>query len=201
MEGKIMLDETKIENIKVKARANHVPILQDDSMQFIQTLLEIKKPASILEVGTAVGYSALQFSKHLKEGGKIVTMELDENTANVARDNIKELGMENVIEVVNADAYEHMKTLEGPFDVVFIDAAKGQYMKYLEEALRLTKPGSLIIADNVLLRGMVMSDYNEHKHRTAVKRLREYINAVTTNPNLVSCVLDVGDGVAVSAVK
>lgn len=201
MEGKIMLDETKIEKIKVEARANHVPILQDDSMKFIQTLLEIKKPESILEVGTAVGYSALQFSKHLKEGGKIITMELDENTANIARNNIKELGMESVIEVVNTDAYEHMKTLEGPFDVVFIDAAKGQYMKYLEEALRLTKPGSLIIADNVLLRGMVMSDYNEHKHRTAVKRLREYINAVTTNPNLVSCVMDVGDGVAVSAVK
>ena len=201
MEGRIMLDETKIEKIKVEARANHVPILQDVSLQFIETLREIKKPASILEVGTAVGYSALQFSKHLKEGGKIVTMELDENTANIARSNIKELGMESVIEVVNTDAYEYMKTLEGLFDVVFIDAAKGQYMKYLEEALRLTKPGSLIIADNVLLRGMVMSDYNEHKHRTAVKRLREYINAVTTNPNLVSCVMDVGDGVAISVVK
>jgi predicted O-methyltransferase YrrM len=201
MEGRIMLDEIKIERIKIDARENHVPILQDDSMQFIQTLLEIKKPSSILEVGTAVGYSALQFSKHLKEGGEIITMELNENTANVARGNIKELGMDNVIKVVNTDAYEYMKTLEGKFDVVFIDAAKGQYMKYLEEALRLTRPGSLIIADNVLLRGMVMGDYNEHKHRTAVKRLREYINAVTTNPNLVSCVMDVGDGVAVSVVK
>lgn len=196
-----MLDETKIEKIKSEARANHVPILQDNSLQFIETLLEIKKPESILEVGTAVGYSALQFSKHLKENGKIITMELDENTANIARNNIKDLGMEEVIQVVNSDAYEHMKTLEGPFDVVFIDAAKGQYMKYLEEALRLTRPGSLIIADNVLLRGMVMGDYNEHKHRTAVTRLREYIHSVTTNPNLVSCVIDVGDGVAVSVVK
>ncbi|MBQ8044400.1 MAG: O-methyltransferase [Clostridia bacterium] len=196
-----MLDETKIEKIKKDARANHVPILQDDSLQFIETLLEIKKPESILEVGTAVGYSALQFSKHLKENGKIVTMELDEATSNIARENIKELGMENIIQVVNSDAYKYMKTLEGPFDVVFIDAAKGQYMKYLEEALRLTRPGSLIIADNVLLRGMVMSDYNEHKHRTAVTRLREYITSVTTNPNLVSCVMNVGDGVAVSVVK
>lgn len=201
MEGNVMLDETKIEKIKSAARANHVPILQDDSLQFIETLLEIKKPESILEVGTAVGYSALQFSKHLKEDGKIITMELDEATSNIAKQNIKDLGMESVIQVVNADAYEYMKTLEGPFDVVFIDAAKGQYMKYLEEALRLTRPGSLIIADNVLLRGMVMSDYNEHKHRTAVTRLREYISTVTTNPNLVSCVMDVGDGVAVSVVK
>lgn len=196
-----MLDNQKLEEIKIKARENHVPILQDDSLRLIETLLEIKKPQSILEVGTAVGYSALVFSKHLKEDGKIITMELNEATSNIAKDNIKKLGMDNVIEVVNSDAYEYMKTLEGPFDVVFIDAAKGQYMKYLEEALRLTKPGSLIIADNVLLRGMVMSDYNEHKHRTAVTRLREYIKAVTTNSNLESCIIDVGDGVAISAVK
>ena len=196
-----MLDITKIERIKSKARENHVPILQDDSLQFIETILAIRKPESILEVGTAVGYSALNFSKHLKENGKIITMELDEKTALIAKENIKELGKEDVIQVVNSDAYAHMKTLDEKFDVVFIDAAKGQYMKYLEEALRLTKSGSLIIADNVLLRGMVMSDYNEHKHRTAVTRLREYINAVKTNPNLVSCVIDVGDGVAVSVVK
>ena len=196
-----MLDNNKLEEIKIEARKNHVPILQDDSLRLIETLLEIKKPQSILEVGTAVGYSALVFSKHLKEDGKIITMELNEDTANIAKDNIKKLGMDNVIEVVNSDAYEYMKTLECTFDVVFIDAAKGQYMKYLEEALRLTKPGSLIIADNVLLRGMVMSDYNEHKHRTAVTRLREYIKAVTTNPNLESCIIDVGDGVAISAVK
>ena len=196
-----MLDEVKLEKIKIKARENHVPILQDASLKFIKTILEIRKPESILEVGTAVGFSALEFSKHLKGNGKIITMELNEATANIAKENIKEMGMQNIIEVVNKDAYEHMKTLEGTFDVIFIDAAKGQYMKYLEQALRLTRPGSLIIADNVLLRGMVMSDYNEHKHRTAVTRLREYITAVTTNPSLESCVIDVGDGVAVSVVK
>lgn len=196
-----MLDEAKLEKIKIEARENHVPILQDASLKYIKTILEIKKPESILEVGTAVGFSALEFSKHLKENGKIITMELNEATANIAKENIKAMGMEDVIHVVNSDAYEYMKTLQGPFDVVFIDAAKGQYMKYLEEALRLTSSGSVIIADNVLLRGMVMSDYNEHKHRTAVTRLREYITAVTTNPNLESCIMDVGDGVAVSVVK
>lgn len=196
-----MLDMTKLERIKKEARENHVPILQDASLQFIETILAIRKPETILEVGTAVGYSALNFSKYVKENGKIITMELDEKTAAIARENIKALGKEAVIQVVNSDAYAHMQTLDETFDVVFIDAAKGQYMKYLEEALRLTKSGSIIIADNVLLRGMVMGDYNERKHRTAVTRLREYINAVTTNPNLVSCVMDVGDGVAVSVVK
>lgn len=196
-----MLDKEKLEQIKLEARENHVPILQDDSMQLIKAILEIKRPAKMLEVGTAVGYSALEFSEHLKENGKIITIELNEVTANVARSNIESLGMKETIEVVNMDAYEYMKTLDEKFDVVFIDAAKGQYLKYLEEALRLTSSGSVIIADNVLLRGMVMSDYNEHKHRTAVKRLREYLKKVTTDDRLVTTVIDVGDGVAISAVK
>lgn len=197
----MILDETKIEEIKIKARQNHVPILQDDSLKLIETILEIKKPESILEVGTAVGYSALNFAKHLSDGGKIITMELNEATANEARENLKELGVSHIIDVITGDAYEYMRTLTGTFDVIFIDAAKGQYVKYLNEAIRLSKSGTIIIADNVLLRGMVLSDYNEHKHRTAVTRLREYINIVTTDERLLSTVLDVGDGVAISVVK
>lgn len=196
-----MLDYNKLEEIKIKARENHVPILQDKSLEVIETILEIKKPESILEVGTAVGFSALTFSKHLKEGGKIITMEVNEEMVNTARENIRKQGMQDVIEVVHTDAYEYMQTLNETFDVVFIDAAKGQYMKYLEEALRLTKSGSVIIADNVLLRGMVLGGYNEHKHRTAVTRLREYISKVTTDENLQTTVLDVGDGVAISVRK
>ena len=197
-----MLDSNKIETIKNDARKEHVPILQDASLEYIENILEKRKPNTILEVGTAVGYSALCFSKHLAgENPKITTIELSLEMVSIARKNIKDLGMENVIEVVNNDAYEYMKTLTGPYDVVFIDAAKGQYMKYLEEALRLTKPGSVIIADNVLFKGMVLGGYNEHKHRTAVTRLREYIAAVTENPNLESTVKDIGDGVTVSYVK
>ncbi len=196
-----MIDNIKLEEIKVKARENHVPILQDKSLELIETILEIKKPKSILEVGTAVGFSALTFSKHLADGGKIITMELNEEMVNVARKNIKEQGMQDVIKVVHTDAYEYMQTLNETFDVVFIDAAKGQYMKYLTEALRLTKSGSIIIADNVLLRGMVLGGYNEHKHRTAVTRLREYIDKVTTDETMQSTVLDVGDGVAITVRK
>lgn len=196
-----MIDNIKLEEIKVKARENHVPILQDKSLELIETILEIKKPKSILEVGTAVGFSALTFSKHLADGGKIITMELNEEMVHVARKNIKEQGMQDVIKVVHTDAYEYMQTLNETFDVVFIDAAKGQYMKYLTEALRLTKSGSIIIADNVLLRGMVLGGYNEHKHRTAVTRLREYIDKVTTDETMQSTVLDVGDGVAITVRK
>ena len=197
-----MINKENLEELKRKARENHVPILQDDSMQVIKTMLALRKPNKILEIGTAVGYSALCFSEYLEgENPVIKTVELNSETAEVAKQNIKEISDENNIEVNNMDAYEYMQTLNETFDVIFIDAAKGQYMKYLEQAYRLTKPGSVIIADNVLLRGMVMSDYNEHKHRTAVTRLREYIKEVTENPNLETMLLDVGDGLAISVVK
>ena len=197
-----MINKEKLEALKKHARENHVPILQDDSMQVIKTILALRKPNKILEIGTAVGYSALCFSEYLVgENAIIRTVELNTNTAEIAKQNIKDISDTNDIEVNNMDAYEYMQTLNEKFDVVFIDAAKGQYMKYLEEAYRLTKSGSVIIADNVLLRGMVLSDYNEHKHRTAVTRLREYIKEVTENPDLETMLLDVGDGLAISVVK
>ena len=197
-----MLNKEKLNTLKEKARENHVPILQDASMQIIKTILAIRKPNKILEIGTAVGYSALCFSEYLTgENAVIKTVELNEETSKVAKKNIEEISDENNIEVTNMDAYEFMKSLNETFDVIFIDAAKGQYMKYLEEAYRLSKEGTVIIADNVLLRGMVLGGYNEHKHRTAVTRLREYLKEVTENPKLETMVLDVGDGLAISVVK
>lgn len=197
-----MLNKEKLEILKKFARENHVPILQDDTMQVIKTILAIRKPNKILEIGTAIGYSALCFSEYLEgENAIIKSVELDKVTSEMAKNNIKEISDENNIMVTNMDAYEYMKTLNEKFDVVFIDAAKGQYMKYLEQAYRLTQKGSIIIADNVLLRGMVMGGYNEHKHRTAVTRLREYIKEVTENPRLESTVIDVGDGLAISVIK
>lgn len=199
----VNLNEEKLQEIKKYAKENFVPILQDESLKFIQTILEIKKPESILEIGTAIGYSAIMFSKHLAENGYIYTVELNEDTAKIARNNVIDMGLEDIIQVVNADGEQEMKNLVAEmltFDVIFIDAAKGQYMKYLELALKLSEPGTLIIADNVLFKGKVLSDYNEHKHRTAVNRLREYIKEVEQNENLQTTILNVGDGVALSVV-
>lgn len=197
-----MIDKEKLEILKKFARENHVPILQDTTMQVIKTILAIKKPNKILEIGTAVGYSALCFSEYLSGKNAVIkTVEIDKVTADMAKNNIKEISDANNIEVTNMDAYEFMQTLDEKFDVVFIDAAKGQYMKYLSEAYRLTDRGSIIIADNVLLRGMVLGGYNEHKHRTAVTRLREYIKEVTENAKLETVILDIGDGLAISVIK
>lgn len=194
-----MIDEVKLNELKIKARENNVPIIQDEALEEIERILEEVKPNKILEIGTAVGYSALCFSKHLKEViGKIVTVELKDEVANEARQNIQDISNENNIEVVCSDAETFMKTLNETFDVVFIDAAKGQYMKYLEQALRLTKEGSYIIADNILFKGRVRGGYNYKKHRTAVTRLREYIEAVENDKRLDTKILDIGDGIAVS---
>ena len=155
-----MLNKEKLEVLKKFARENHVPILQDDTMQVIKTILAIRKPNKILEIGTAIGYSALCFSEYLEgENAIIKSVELDKVTSEMAKNNIKEISDENNIMVTNMDAYEYMKTLNEKFDVVFIDAAKGQYMKYLEQAYRLTQKGSIIIAEMQHL-----SDFSKRKN-------------------------------------
>lgn len=191
-----------LEEIKRKALEDHVPILQDVSLEFIEVILDIKKPNKILEIGTAVGYSAINFSKYLSgDNAKLTTIELKEEMYNIALNNVEKLGLKDKIELINADATKYLATMDEKFDVIFIDAAKGQYLVFLEQALRMSKNGTVIIADNVYFKGRVLSGYNEHRHRTATNRLREYIHQVTTNPLLHTTILNLGDGVAVSVVS
>ena len=196
--------EEILNEIKNDALENHVPILQDVSLNLIETILDIKKPNRILEIGSAVGYSAIKFSKFLSgENSKIKTIELKENMYNIAKENIKRMELEDKIEIINADATKYLSTIDEKieqFDVVFIDAAKGQYLVFLKEALRLVKIGGVIIADNVYFKGRVLSGYNEHRHRTATNRLREYIKEVTEDKRLTTTILNIGDGVAISVV-
>lgn len=199
-----MFDENILSKIKEEALKNHVPILQDESLALILMVLNLKKPNKILEIGTAVGYSAINFSRYLDgENSKIKTIEIKDNMAEIARANIKDMGLEEKIEVVQADATKYLETLdeENTYDVVFIDAAKGQYLVFLKEAIRLIKNGGVIIADNVLFKGRVLSDYNEHKHRTATNRLREYLKLIEEDKRLESTLVKIGDGVAISIVK
>lgn len=194
--------EEVIAKIKEKAIENYVPILQDKSLEFISFVLKIKKPKEILEIGTAVGYSAICFVQAVDGKVNVKTIERNERRYNEAINNIKEAGLQGNIDVVLADATEYLPNLheDNKYDVVFIDAAKGQYLKFLENGIRLVKDGGIIIADNVLFKGRVMSDYNEHKHRTAVNRLRDYISLINSDERLESIVLDIGDGIAVSIV-
>lgn len=187
-----------IEQIKENALKEHIPIIMDDTLEVVSKILKDVKPRRILEIGTAVGYSAIRFSEYLQENGSIDTIERDKQRIDEAKQNIKELNLEGKINIYEGDALEILPTLTGHYDVVFIDAAKGKYPIFLNEALRMLDYNGIIIADNVLYKGYVMSDYNKHKQRTAVRGLREFLKILKENENLETKILEVGDGLAIS---
>lgn len=187
-----------LDKIKEKALNEHIPIIMDDTLDVIGKYLEKEKPKRILEIGTAVGYSAICFSKFLDKDGVIDTIERDVERIKEAKINIKNMNLEKVINIYEGDAIEILPTLDEKYDVVFIDAAKGKYPFFLKESLRMINKNGIIFADNILYKGYVMSDYNKHKQRTAVRNLREYIKEVTENPMFETEILEVGDGLAIS---
>ena len=187
--------------IKKKASENHIPIIMDDTLEVIEKVMINIKPKRILEIGTAVGYSALCFSKFLEKGGRIDTIERDEERIKEAKENIKIVEDGKQINILEGDAVEILPTLSDKYDMIFIDAAKGKYPFFLEQALRLLNENGIIFADNILYKGYVMSDYNKHKQRTAVTHLREYIKLTTENPELETEILEVGDGLAIKKKK
>ena len=195
------MNKLELEKIKQKALEEHIPIIMDDTLEVVDKILREVNPQRILEIGTAVGYSAMCFSEYLVPEGKIDTIERDEQRIAEAKINIEKVGVADKINIYEGDAVEILPTLNEKYDVVFIDAAKGKYPFFLKEALRMLKPNGIILADNILYKGYVMSDYNKHKQRTAVRNLREYIKEVTENPNFETEILEVGDGLAISKKK
>ncbi len=187
-----------LKQIKEKALEEHIPIIMDDTLQEIEKRMIKNKPLKILEIGTAVGYSAICFSKFLAENGTIDTIERDAQRVEEAKKNIKEMELEEKINIYVGDAVEILPTLHEQYDMIFIDAAKGKYPFFLAESLRMLAPNGTIFADNILYKGYVMSDYNKHKQRTAVRNLREYIAETTENPNLKTEILEIGDGLAIT---
>ena len=192
------MNKQELEKIKQKALEEHIPIIMDDTLEVIEKYLKENKPHKILEIGTAVGYSAICFTEILAEDGQIDTIERDSERVKEAKENIKRAEVENKINIYEGDAVEILPMLDNKYDVVFIDAAKGKYPFFLKEALRMLNEKGIIFADNILYKGYVMSDYNKHKQRTAVRNLREYIKEVEENLELETKILEVGDGLAVS---
>ena len=194
-----MFNDKELEIVKEKALEEHIPIIMDDTLGEIKKILIKEKPKRILEIGTAVGYSASQFAKYA-ENAVIDTIELNEERYNEAKINIKKIGVDDRINLYLGNAVEILPTLNFEYDIVFIDANKGKYPVFLQEGIRLVRPEGIIIADNVLYKGYVMSDYNKHKQRTAVRHLREYIKEAMENEILETEILEVGDGLAITRV-
>ncbi|MEG1141465.1 MAG: O-methyltransferase [Clostridia bacterium] len=184
-----------IDEIKKEALINNIPIIQDDSLKYICDILDKENINNILEIGSAVGYSAIMLSKY----GTVDTVEISNIRYTKAVDNVFKCKLNDKIHIYNMDALDYLKTIkDNSYDVIFIDAAKGQYMKFLNYAKKLVKVNGIIIADNILFKGRVMNGYNEHKHRTAVTRLREYIKDTTSDINFKTDIVDIGDGLAIS---
>ena len=195
------MNKIELEKIKEKAIENHIPIIMDDTLEVIEKELKVAKPNKILEIGTAVGYSAICFSEFLNENGKIDTIEIDEERVKEARENIQRAEVEDKINILQGDATTVLPTLNDKYDVIFIDASKGKYPFFLEQSLRLLTKKGVIFADNVLYKGYVLSDYNKHKQRTAVRNLREFLSMLEANKSLDTQILEVGDGLAIARKK
>ncbi len=194
-------DEGLLGDIYQLAVADRVPVMRKETRELLKTQLIMKKPKEVLEIGTAVGYSSLFMSKYLDDSGKITTMELDEERVKIARANIDALGKTDVITVLQGDAYETLKTLQSDaYDFAFVDAAKGQYINYYPDVMRVVKSGGVIISDNVLQDGDVLESHYtvDKRNRTIHDRMREYLYTITHDDKLDTAILSVGDGVAIS---
>ena len=192
-----------LETIEREARADDVPIIRREMQSFLKVLLLLKKPANILEVGTAVGFSALLMSEYIPAGSRITTIENYEKRIPVARNNFRRAGKENRITLIEGDAAEVLKTLEGSYDFIFMDAAKGQYIHFLPEIMRLLPPGGCLVSDNVMQDGDVIESRFavERRNRTIHARMREYLYELKHHEKLETSVIPLGDGVAVSVKK
>ena len=189
-----------LSEIEQEAREDSVPIIRREMQGLLRLLLHMKQPGAILEVGTAVGFSSIFMSENNPVPCKIVTIENYEKRIPVALKNFRRAGKEETIELLCGDAMEVMKTLAGPYDFIFMDAAKGQYIHFLPEVLRLLRPGGTLVSDNVLQEGDILESRYAvtRRNRTIHKRMREYLYELTHNPILTTAVLPIGDGAAIT---
>ena len=181
------------------AEVNSVPIVQPETAQFLEVITKIKRPERILEIGCAIGYSAMLMAEGLAENGSITTLEWDKDMAELARENIKKAGLENTINVINRDAKEVLPTLTGEYDIIFLDGPKAHYIHMLNDCVRLLKKGGILIADNVLYKGMTADPEHVVRRKiTIVKRLQHFIGAQMQHPELRASLLPLGDGVTIA---
>ena len=157
------MNKNELLKIKEKALEEHIPIIMDDTLETIEKYIGNSKINKILEIGTAVGYSAICFTQFLSENGKIDTIEREKDRVEEAKENIKKAEVQESIQIYEGDAVEILPNLNDKYDMIFIDAAKGKYPFFLQQSLRLLNNDGIIFADNILYKGYVMSDYNKHK--------------------------------------
>ena len=192
-----------LEKLEQEAISDRVPIIRKEMQSFLKVLLAILRPVRILEVGTAIGFSSLLMCEYGPENLELVTIENYEKRIPLAKENFKKAGRESQITLMEGDAGEILAGLSGSFDLIFMDAAKGQYIHWLPDVLRLMHPGSVLVSDNVLQEGEIIESHYivERRNRTIYKRMREYLYELKHHPLLETSILPLGDGVTVSVKK
>ena len=192
-----------LDTIEKEALDSYVPIIRKSMQSFLKLLLAMQKPKRILEVGTAVGFSAILMAEYNPYPCEIVTIENYDKRIPIARENFKRAGKEKQITLLEGDATEVLKTLEEPFDMIFMDAAKGQYINFFGDVMRLLKKDGVLVSDNVLQDGDIIESHFvvTRRNRTIHKRMREYLYELTHRDDLVTSVMPIGDGITVSVKK
>ena len=181
------------------AHENSVPIIQKEVGKFLELMITVKKPKRILELGTAIGYSAILMNLASNGVAEVTTIERDKTMIEQALANIEKFNLTNKINVIEGDCQEELQKLAGEFDFIFMDAGKGHYNHFLPECLRLLSKDGVIVADNVLFRGMIASDDLVKRRKiTIVKRMRAYLNEICSREDLITSILPMGDGIAVT---
>lgn len=181
----------------------NVPIVRKEMQSLIKFLLATKSPKNILEVGTAIGFSAVLMAENSPENSMITTIEKYEKRIPIAKENFEKFGLSKRVKLLEGDATDILKELKGPYDFIFMDAAKGQYINFLPDILRLLSKDGILLTDNVMQEGDILeSKYIvERRNRTIYKRMREYLYELTHNDNLTTVILPIGDGVTISIRK
>lgn len=190
-----------LEQLEKIAHEEEVPIIRRQTQNAIRTFLEMTKPRTVLEIGTAIGFSSAFICTY--SDARVTTIENYEKRIPLARQNIKKMGFDDRVTLLEGDAQNILPTLEGPYDLVFMDAAKGQYIRFLPEVIRLTRAGGVILTDNVLQDGDLLKSHFTiaRRNRTILKRMRDYLKAITDNPRLSTTILPIDDGLAVTVKK
>ncbi len=191
-----------LREIEIYAAENHIPIVHKEVGVLLQVLTKISGAKKVLEIGTAIAYSALLFSEVMGEAGHITTIERDKRMIPLAKENIQKAGKTKNIRIIEGDATEVIKQLKEKYDLIFLDGAKGHYKYLLKESIDLLNPGGILISDNILYKGMVATDkLVVRRQRTIVNRMREYLRYICNHPQLNTSIIPIGDGLAISYKK
>ncbi|AUM99833.1 methyltransferase [Clostridium botulinum] len=197
--GLIPENEGVLKELEDYAKENAVPIIHKEVANFLEFMISVKKPKKILELGTAIGYSSIFMSLSSKGECNITTIERDDKMIEIAKNNIEKYSFKDKIKIIQGDCLEILKDLEDKYDIIFMDAGKGHYNEFLPYCLKLLNKDGIIIADNVLFRGMVANDELVIRRKiTIVKRMRKYMNMISDKDNFITSIIPMGDGIAIT---